>query len=127
MIVNVRESDHGSYQCRAENEIESLDAVVELIVQGKFEEANCCKRLTCRRAKISRLTRFPVPPKFVKKPEDKVASERQDLEFECEIYGKPEPKIAWFKNGERITLSEYWQIVNGYVYLKETCTFCKTS
>ncbi|XP_011334022.1 neogenin isoform X4 [Ooceraea biroi] len=88
VIMNVRESDHGSYQCRAENEVESLDAVAELIVQ--------------------------VPPKFIKKPEDKVASENQDLEFECEIYGKPEPKITWLKNGERITLSAYWQIVNGY-------------
>ncbi|XP_012064282.1 PREDICTED: neogenin [Atta cephalotes] len=88
MITNVRESDHGSYQCRAENMIDSLDAVAELIVQ--------------------------VPPKFIKKPEDKIASESQDLEFECEIYGKPEPKITWLKNGERITLSAYWQIVNGY-------------
>ncbi|KAH0951900.1 hypothetical protein HN011_002148 [Eciton burchellii] len=88
MITNIRESDHGSYQCRAENEVESLDAVAELIVQ--------------------------VPPKFIKKPEDKMASENQDLEFECEIYGKPEPKITWLKNGERITLSAYWQIVNGY-------------
>lgn len=35
-IVNVRESDHGSYQCRAENMVESLDAVAELIVQGIF-------------------------------------------------------------------------------------------
>lgn len=34
MITSVRESDHGSYQCRAENEVESLDAVAELIIQG---------------------------------------------------------------------------------------------
>ncbi|KAL0107101.1 hypothetical protein PUN28_015559 [Cardiocondyla obscurior] len=88
MITDVRELDHGSYQCRAENEVESLDAVAELIVQ--------------------------VPPRFVKQPEDKIASESQDLEFECDIYGKPDPKISWLKNGERITLSAYWQIVNGY-------------
>lgn len=56
---------------------------------------------------------FLVPPRFIKKPEDKIASENQDLEFECEIYGKPQPKITWLKNGERITLSAYWQIVNG--------------
>jgi len=36
MITNVRESDHGSYQCRAENMVDSLDAVAELIVQGIF-------------------------------------------------------------------------------------------
>lgn len=46
-----------------------------------------------------------------------MASENQDLEFECEIYGKPEPKITWLKNGERITLSAYWQIINGCVYI----------
>jgi len=59
-----------------------------------------------------------------------VASESQDLEFECEIYGKPEPKITWLKNGERITLSTYWQIVNGCVFrkfsapLKRICEIC---
>lgn len=36
VITNVRESDHGSYQCRAENIVDSLDAVAELIVQGIF-------------------------------------------------------------------------------------------
>lgn len=55
-----------------------------------------------------------VPPRFIKRPEDKVANENQDLEFECEIYGKPDPKVTWLKNGERITLSQYWQLVNRY-------------
>ncbi|KAK2579403.1 hypothetical protein KPH14_003264 [Odynerus spinipes] len=87
MITDLKETDHGSYQCRAENEVETLDSVAEVIVQ--------------------------VPPKFIKKPQDKVASESQDLEFECEIYGKPEPQVTWLKNGERITVSEYWQIING--------------
>lgn len=36
IITNVRETDHGSYQCRAENEIDSLDAVAQLIVQGTY-------------------------------------------------------------------------------------------
>ncbi|XP_034191892.2 neogenin protein frazzled isoform X4 [Osmia lignaria lignaria] len=88
IINNVQEIDDGSYQCRAENEVETLDAAADLIVK--------------------------VPPRFIKRPEDKIASENQDLEFECEIYGKPEPKITWLKNGERITLNAYWQIVNGY-------------
>ncbi|XP_033336092.1 neogenin protein frazzled isoform X6 [Megalopta genalis] len=87
VINNAQEIDDGSYQCRAENEVDTLDAVADLIVQ--------------------------VPPRFLKKPEDKVASENQDLEFECEIYGKPEPKISWLKNGERITFNAYWQIING--------------
>ncbi|XP_031832745.1 neogenin protein frazzled isoform X7 [Nomia melanderi] len=87
VISNAQEKDDGSYQCRAENAVDTLDAVADLIVQ--------------------------VPPRFIKKPEDKVASESHDLEFECEIYGKPEPKISWLKNGERITFNAYWQIING--------------
>ncbi|XP_031832746.1 neogenin protein frazzled isoform X8 [Nomia melanderi] len=89
VISNAQEKDDGSYQCRAENAVDTLDAVADLIVQ--------------------------VPPRFIKKPEDKVASESHDLEFECEIYGKPEPKISWLKNGERITFNAYWQIINGYL------------
>ncbi|XP_015602585.1 neogenin isoform X2 [Cephus cinctus] len=88
MISDIQEMDHGSYQCRAENDVDTQDAVAEVNVQ--------------------------VPPRFLRKPEDKLANENQDLEFECEIYGKPEPKVTWLKNGERITLSAYWQLVNGY-------------
>ena len=97
--------------------VDSLDAVAELIVQGIFTmhdfnyySAVILKYNTSIEFKPS------VPPKFIKKPEDKIANESQDLEFECEIYGKPEPKITWLKNGERITLSAYWQIVNGCVF-----------
>ncbi|XP_033225419.1 neogenin isoform X2 [Belonocnema kinseyi] len=88
MITDIREQDHGSYQCRAQNEVETLDAVAEVYVQ--------------------------VPPKFVKRPQDKTANENQDLEFECEIHGKPEPKVTWLKNGERINYSQYWQLANGH-------------
>lgn len=77
--------------------------------------------------KYFNLIQSSVPPKFIKKPEDKIASESQDLEFECEIYGKPEPKITWLKNGERITLSAYWQIVNGYMFRKSFFVFHRNS
>lgn len=36
MITDLKETDHGSYQCRAENEVETLDSVAEVIVQGYF-------------------------------------------------------------------------------------------
>ncbi|CAB0030178.1 unnamed protein product, partial [Trichogramma brassicae] len=88
LIKDLNEDDTGSYQCRAANSIDTLDAVAELSVQ--------------------------VAPRFIKRPQDKEASESQDLEFECEIYGKPQPSITWLKNGERIKLSNYWQLINGY-------------
>lgn len=119
MISNVQEIDDGSYQCRAENEVETLDAAADLIVQGILISLSVFPHIHFILHYLMLyhcFITYIVPPRFIRKPEDKVASENQDLEFECEIYGKPEPKITWLKNGERITLSAYWQIVNGYVY-----------
>ena len=57
---------------------------------------------------------FQVPPRFLKKPQDKTELANKDIELECSVYGRPEPKISWFKNGEVINSNEYYQIVNGY-------------
>ncbi|XP_034257103.1 neogenin [Thrips palmi] len=87
-VLNVEESDAGDYQCRAENREDSVDASATLEVQ--------------------------VPPRFIKQPQNKVAVEKEDLELECEVYGKPEPKVYWVKNGDNITQNEYLQVVGGY-------------
>jgi neogenin len=55
-----------------------------------------------------------VPPRFLKKPQDKIELANKDIELECSVHGTPEPKISWFKDGEVITSNEYYQIVNGY-------------
>lgn len=87
-IENVREGDEGTYMCRAENHEDSVDASATLEVQ--------------------------VPPRFIEQPENKYAYEKEDIEFKCEIYGKPQPTVQWLKNGEIITQTEYFQIINGY-------------
>lgn len=43
-----------------------------------------------------------------------MSSEKKDLELGCQVYGKPEPKIQWLKNGELITVNDYLQFTNGY-------------
>lgn len=55
-----------------------------------------------------------VPPRFTKKPKTRYAYEKEDVELECEVYGKPEPKVHWLKNGDVIVQSEYFKLVNGY-------------
>ncbi|XP_023215993.1 neogenin-like isoform X2 [Centruroides sculpturatus] len=87
-IENVKESDKGTYMCRAENHEDSVDASATLEVQ--------------------------VPPYFGKKPQNKYAYEKEDLEFECEIHGFPEPSVQWVKDGDLIIQSEYFQLINGY-------------
>ncbi|XP_077483966.1 neogenin protein frazzled isoform X8 [Amblyomma americanum] len=86
-IESIQEADEGTYMCRAENHEDSVDASATVEVQ--------------------------VPPRFTKKPKSKVAYGKEDVEFECEVYGKPDPVVQWYRNGEAIIQSEYFQIVNG--------------
>ncbi|XP_074038285.1 neogenin protein frazzled [Leptinotarsa decemlineata] len=87
-ITKIHEEDGGTYQCRAENREDSLDE--------------------------SALIHIQVPPKFLKKPQDKVEFLSKDVELVCSVYGVPDPKIQWFKNGELVKYSEYYKLVNGY-------------
>ncbi|XP_039436857.1 neogenin isoform X1 [Culex pipiens pallens] len=87
-INSIQDTDAGDYQCRASNSEDSLDASATVQVQ--------------------------VPPKFILSPEDKVAYEKEELELQCSIHGKPTPVIQWLKNGDLITPNEYMQIVAGH-------------
>jgi len=86
-IRRVELGDEGGYQCRAENTEDSLDAGVELTVM--------------------------VAPGFKKKPVSFVSYEKDDILFDCEVTGRPEPVVQWFKNGDLIIQSEYFQMVRG--------------
>ncbi|XP_058836967.1 neogenin isoform X2 [Topomyia yanbarensis] len=87
-INSIQDTDAGDYQCRASNSEDSLDASATVQVQ--------------------------VPPKFILSPEDKLAYEKEELELQCSIHGKPTPVIQWLKNGDLITPNEYMQIVGGH-------------
>ncbi|KAG5888723.1 hypothetical protein JTB14_023799 [Gonioctena quinquepunctata] len=87
-ITKIQEEDGGTYQCRAENREDSLDA--------------------------SALIQIQVPPRFLKKPQDKIEYSSKDVELECAVYGVPNPKIQWFKNGDLLKYSEYYKLVNGF-------------
>ncbi|XP_058986961.1 neogenin isoform X4 [Musca domestica] len=87
-ISSAEDIDSGNYQCRASNTVDSLDAQATVQVQ--------------------------VPPKFIQSPKDKTAFEKEELELECAIRGKPKPIIKWLKNGDFITPNDYMQIIAGH-------------
>ncbi|XP_075166729.1 neogenin protein frazzled isoform X2 [Haematobia irritans] len=87
-ISSAEDIDSGNYQCRASNTVDSLDAQATVQVQ--------------------------VPPKFIQSPKDKTAYEKEELELECAIRGKPKPVIKWLKNGDFITPNDYMQIIAGH-------------
>lgn len=41
--------------------------------------------------------------------------EKEDIILECEVAGKPPPRVTWLKNGDRIKQDEYLQFVSGWV------------
>ena len=83
-IRNAEVGDEGGYQCRAENTEDSLDSGLELSVTSA--------------------------PVILKKPESHVSYEKDDILFDCEVAGRPEPEVRWFKNGDLIIQSEYFQV-----------------
>ncbi|XP_022661897.1 neogenin-like isoform X2 [Varroa destructor] len=87
-IESVQSQDAGSYMCRAENREDSLDASATLTVL--------------------------VPPTFRAKPTPQAVREKEDALFECDVFGVPEPKVQWFKNGESVLITGYFQLVNGH-------------
>ena len=50
-------------------------------------------------------------PRFVKQPQNTVALEKGDVTLQCEVKGEPQPIVQWYKNGDLIIESEYFQIV----------------
>ncbi|KAG8253177.1 putative aminophospholipid-translocase [Homalodisca vitripennis] len=84
---DVEEDDAGNYQCRAENREDSVDATATLQVH--------------------------VAPRFLKRPRNKIAKEKEDVELECSVYARPDAKVSWLKNGDHIKQNEYLQVVNG--------------
>ncbi|XP_017078508.1 neogenin isoform X3 [Drosophila eugracilis] len=87
-ISSAEDIDTGSYQCRASNTVDSLDAQATVQVQE--------------------------PPKFIKAPKDTTAHEKDEPELKCDIWGKPKPVIRWLKNGDLITPNDYMQLVDGH-------------
>jgi hypothetical protein len=48
-------------------------------------------------------------PRFLKRPQSVNATIKSDVELECVASGIPAPNIEWFKNGEPIYPSDYFQ------------------
>lgn len=50
-------------------------------------------------------------PKLVNRPKSLTAKETEDIELLCSAIGKPKPTISWYRNGEILTPSEYYQVL----------------
>ena len=88
----------GTYQCRAENSQDSADAAAILEVQ--------------------------VATTLVRKPSNARAAVKGDIELECEAYAVPRATVQWYKNGDLIIESDYFQVINVYKLTMKRCLFC---
>ena len=95
-IESVLESDSGSYTCR---------------ICSNHPLGNQCDER-------SGFLKVLVAPRFIKKPSNLNVTLKSDAEFECSAYGVPHPSIQWYKNGEPIYPSEYFQFDSNQGNLK---------
>ena len=49
-------------------------------------------------------------PKLVSGPRDSVAEAMGDIELRCQVKGRPKPNVQWYKNGDLIIESDYFQV-----------------
>lgn len=52
----------------------------------------------------------PVPPQIVQKPRNSKIVEGSDAQFSAQVGANPNPRLTWFKNGQRLISSEKYQI-----------------
>ena len=55
------------------------------------------------------------PPAFTATPANQQAYQKDDILLECGITGHPRPSVQWFKNGDVIIESEYFQVSSLFV------------
>jgi hypothetical protein len=101
-IKNIKEQDAGTYTCRICGSLYHQN-----YVDQKFNSNHQEHREECDER--SGVLKVLVSPRFIKQPKNINATLRTDVLLECSAYGVPQPEIQWFKNGEPMYASEYFQ------------------
>ena len=68
-IKDIRPQDGGTYQCRAENSLDSIDVASVIEVWRS--------------------------PRFLEKPKNTVAVEKGDIELVCQVEAEPQATVQW--------------------------------
>jgi hypothetical protein len=118
-IEKLKDTDAGTYTCRICNwnrDINSIKYNIEMDndQSGLYDyknldssDLNTFERDECDER--SSVLKVLVSPRFLKRPFNLNVTLKSDAELECSAYGIPTPTIQWFKNGEPIYPSEYFQ------------------
>ena len=109
-IHKLKESDSGTYTCRICNSNQkALLLDKDFIYDNKNSDSSDLSNDREECDERSSSLKVLVTPRFIKRPANLNVTLKSDAELECSAYGVPPPTIQWFKNGEPIYPSDYFQ------------------
>lgn len=103
-VKDVSKSDDGTYRCKVINDYGEDSSYAELFVKGVREMSEHYRRRAVRKVKrrVDAMRLLERPPEFTLPLYNRTAYVGENVRFGVTITVHPEPRLTWFKSGQRI-------------------------
>lgn len=107
-IKDITKFDDGTYRCKVVNDYGEDSSYAELFVKGVREVYDYYCRRTTRKVKrrTDTMRLLERPPEFTLPLYNKTAYVGENVRFGVTITVHPEPRVTWYKSGQKIKPSE---------------------
>ena len=89
---------------------EVIEEVTEEVTEEVIEEVTT--EVTEKVTEVTEITEVKQAPKFIKVLESKETTVKEEVRFECQVTGVPQPTVTWFHDGQIIEIEEVGDAVD---------------
>uniref|UniRef100_A0A669QBC2 Myomesin 2 n=1 Tax=Phasianus colchicus TaxID=9054 RepID=A0A669QBC2_PHACC len=103
-VKDVSKSDDGTYRCKVINDYGEDSSYAELFVKGvrEMSEHYRCRAVRKVKRRVDAMRLLERPPEFTLPLYNRTAYVGENVRFGVTITVHPEPRLTWFKSGQRI-------------------------